>query len=78
MRSNDSKLELILHKWAESHCSEVSWDNLISVLNRLELGDVVDEIATWLTTDPTAKKKYNWSGSRHSRQEVNSGGALNV
>ena len=75
-RSNDSKLELILHKWTESHCSEVSWDNLISVLDGLELGDVADKIESWLTTDATAKRKYHWSGSRHSRQEVNSGGNL--
>ena len=29
LRTNDYKLEIVLKNWIETHCSEVSWDNLI-------------------------------------------------
>ena len=36
LRTNDNKLEAVLNNWIETHCSEVSWDNLIQVLTELE------------------------------------------
>ena len=44
MRTDDSKLEAVLNNWIVTHCSEVSWDNLIQVLTELEFIDLVREI----------------------------------
>ena len=41
MTSNEDKLEAVLNNWIETHCSEVSWDNLIQVLTELEFIDIV-------------------------------------
>ena len=49
MRSDDEKLEAVLNNWIETHCSDVSWDNLIQVLTELELIDVVREVKQYLT-----------------------------
>ena len=43
-RTDDNKLEAVLNKWIVTHCSEVSWDNLIRVLTELEFIDLVKEI----------------------------------
>ena len=43
-RSDDNKLETVLNKWIETHCSEVSWDNLIKVLTELEFIDIVETV----------------------------------
>ena len=40
-RTNDNKLETVLNNWIETHCSEVSWDNLIQVMTQLEFIDIV-------------------------------------
>ena len=44
MTSNEDKLEAVLNNWIETHCSEVSWDNLIQVLTELEFNDIVQRI----------------------------------
>ena len=44
MTSNEDKLEAVLNYWIETHCSEVSWDNLIQVLTELEFNDIVQRI----------------------------------
>ena len=52
-RTNDNKLEAVLNNWIETHCSEVSWDNLIQVLNELEFIDIVQDVRSFLQRDQT-------------------------
>ena len=52
-RTNDNKLEVVLNNWIETHCSEVSWDNLIQVLTELEFIDIVREVRSFLQRDQT-------------------------
>ena len=52
-RTNDNKLEAVLNNWIETHCSEVSWDNLIQVLTELELNDIVRDVRSFLQRDQT-------------------------
>ena len=47
-RINDNKLEAVLNNWIETHCSEVSWDNLIQVLTELEFIDIVRDVRSFL------------------------------
>ena len=51
LRTNDNKLEAVLNNWIETHCSEVSWDNLIQVLTELELIDIVRDVKRFLQKD---------------------------
>ena len=51
MTSNKDKLEAVLNNWIETHCSEVSWDNLIQVLNELEFIDMIREVKSFLQRD---------------------------
>ena len=51
--TNDSKLEYVLNKWIETHCSEVSWDNLIQILTKLEFIDIVQDVERFLQRDYT-------------------------
>ena len=60
-KSDEDKLEAVLHKWIESQCSEVSWDNLIQVLIEVGLIDTAKEVRSYLQTNPEAIRKYNWS-----------------
>ncbi len=50
MSSVKSKLERVLHNWAQTHCSEVSWDNVIESLKRLELMGTVEEVQKYLSS----------------------------
>ena len=52
-RTDDNKLEAVLNNWIETHCSEVSWDNLIQVLNELEFIDIVRDVRSFLQRDQT-------------------------
>ena len=47
-RTDDNKLEVVLNNWIETHCSEVSWDNLIQVLTELELIDIARNVRKFL------------------------------
>ena len=51
LRTNDNKLEAVLNNWIETHCSEVSWDNLIQVLTELELIDIVRDVKRFIKKD---------------------------
>ena len=53
-RSNDDKLEIIIAKWKESQCSEVSWKNLMEVLATLEYYETAGEVKT---LPPTASQR---------------------
>ena len=46
-KTDDNKLEDVLNNWIETHCSEVSWDNLIQVLTELEFFDMVQEVRSF-------------------------------
>ena len=48
MTSNEDKLEAVLNNWIETHCSEVSWDNLIQVLTEPEFSDIVRDVRRFL------------------------------
>ena len=39
MKSDEDKLKAILNEWIKSHCSEVSWDNLMQALEEVRLID---------------------------------------
>ena len=51
LTSDDNKLEAVLNNWIETHCSEVSWDNLIQVLTELEFIDIVQDVRRSLQKD---------------------------
>ena len=51
LRTNDNKLEAVLNNWIETHCSEVSWDNLIQVLTELEFHDTARDVRRFLQID---------------------------
>ena len=53
MTNSEAKLEAVLNTWIETHCSEVSWDNLIQVLTELELTDIVRDVKRFLQRDQT-------------------------
>ena len=53
MTNSDAKLEAVLNNWIETHCSEVSWDNLIQVLTELEFIDIVRDVRSFLQRDQT-------------------------
>ena len=53
LRTNDNKLEAVLNNWIETHCSEVSWDNLIQVLTELEFIDIARDVRSFLQRDQT-------------------------
>ena len=48
MTSNEDWLEAVLNNWIVTHCSEVSWDNLIQVLTELEFIDIVQDVRRFL------------------------------
>ena len=49
--TGQNKLEEVLHKWIESKCSNVTWDHLLNVLEKLELRDSVGKVKTYLYND---------------------------
>ncbi len=51
---------MVLIKWKESQCSEVSWDRIIDMLKDLELNNVASEIMQYLLTDRQAIQMYRW------------------
>ena len=53
MTNSEAKLEAVLNNWIETHCSEVSWDNLIQVLTELEFIDVAQDVRSFLQRDQT-------------------------
>ena len=52
-RTNDNKLEAVLNNWIKTHCSEVSWGNLIQVLTELEFIDIARDVSSFLQRDQT-------------------------
>ena len=58
--SNADKLERILVEWSQSHCSEVSWNTIIEMLERLKFVDMAKEVKDYLLNDPNGVRKYGW------------------
>ena len=48
MTNSEAKLEAVLNNWVETHCSEVSWDNLIQVLTELKFIDIAQDVRRFL------------------------------
>ena len=63
--TDNIKLDMVINKWLQSHCSPPTWDNLIEVLERLELRAAATDVTKFLTTDPEAVKKYNWKSGMY-------------
>ena len=53
LRTNDNKLEAVLNNWIKTHCSEVSWDNLIQVLTELDFIYIVRDVRSFLQRNQT-------------------------
>ena len=67
--TNNQKLEKVIHKWAESCCSEVSWNTIIMVLKDLGYVMLMESVKKYLLTDQYAVDKYQWKendGSEYS------------
>ena len=47
-RTNDSKLEAVLNNWIKSHCSDVTWENLIQVLTDLKFTDIARDVTSFI------------------------------
>ena len=58
--SNNNKLERVLVKWSQSHCSEVSWDTIIKMLEELEFVDMAKDVKDYLLNNPEGVRKYGW------------------
>ncbi len=58
--SKEDRLEMILIKWKQSECSEISWDNIINVLKDLEFNDVAKNVMWFLQEDDKAVQMYSW------------------
>ena len=69
-KTDDDKLETVVMKWLESHCSEPSWDYLISVLKIEELASTAEEVKKWLTNDSSAIQKYNWNSTAGKKNMI--------
>ena len=64
-RTSDNKLEAVLNNWIETHCSEVSWENLIQVLTELEFLDTVQDVRSFLQRD-TGIMEHNFTSTYHT------------
>ena len=67
-RTNDNKLEAVLNNWIETHCSEVSWDNLIQVLTELEFIDMARDVRSFLQrkkVTETSQSRFTTSCHTH-------------
>ena len=51
-----SKLERVIIKWIESESSDVTWNNLIEVLEGLEFLDIAREVKSYLEREEVVKK----------------------
>ena len=51
-----SKLERVLKKWIESETSEVTWRNIIRVLEDLEFTDLARDVDDYLRKEEVVKK----------------------
>ena len=51
MTSDEDKLEAVLNNWIETHCSKVSWNNLIQVLTEMEFIDIVRDVRSFFQRD---------------------------
>ena len=58
--SNADKLERVLVKWSQSHCSEVSWDTIIEMLEELDFVDMAKDVKDYLLNNPKGVRKYGW------------------
>ena len=47
-RTNKNKLETVLNQWISSHCSDVSWDNVIATLTELSFIDLIRDVESYL------------------------------
>ena len=59
-RTDENKLKAVLNQWISSHCSDVSWDNLIETLIELSFIDLARDVESYHQTNPLAISKYNW------------------
>ena len=60
--TNAYKLESVLHKWAQSECSDVNWDTIIDVLERCQKNNVLRSVKDYLLNNSEAVRKYAWTG----------------
>ena len=58
---SDYKLESVLCKWSESESSDVNWDTIMKVLERLQQKRVMRLVKEYLLNDPEAVRKYSWT-----------------
>ena len=61
-----SKLERVLKKWIESETSEVTWRNVIRVLEDLEFTDLARDVDDYLCKEEVVKK-YNQRNNYKSK-----------
>ena len=54
--TDESKVESILRKWIESESSDVTWSNLIEVLEQLQFLDVAREVKIYLKKEEVIEK----------------------
>ena len=59
--TNPSRLEYVLHKWSQSECSDVNWDTIIEVLEKLQQRKVLKAVKHYLLNDLEAVRKYSWT-----------------
>ena len=60
--TDEAKLEIVITKWYQSLCSDVTWSNVINVLKILQFDDLVESTRAFLKR-PDVLKKYGESGN---------------
>ena len=71
--TEETKLESILYKWIESEPSDVTWSNLIKVLERLQFLDIASEVKGYLKNEEVIKKyrqKKDYTGQLFQMNNV--------
>jgi len=53
---NESKLEKVLSKWAESECSPVTWLTVLKVLKVLQYNEILESTRLWLKREDILNK----------------------
>ena len=70
--SSRSKLERVLKKWIESESSEVTWNNIIHVLEDLEFIDLARDVDDYLRKEEVVMK-YRQQNDYESKQFTHTG-----
>ena len=56
---DEGRMEFILEEWIESHCSPVTWENILDVLSSMHLKSTASEVLKFLNNQQVIDKYSN-------------------